>query len=161
MRRLWVIVVLFAACRAERGATTTIAPAEPRPAPTATARLDDRPMITTSGSPVPAGALAPGTQVVTVNRGGIAMRSLVPRGHTVFHITNETALQHDLVLRTASATAASAAVPPRGRTVLQAPITERVYTLACVTAGHGETAEFATYAAGTPLNVPPAAPPRP
>lgn len=117
-------------------------------------------MITTSGSPVPSGALAPGTQLVAVNRAGISMRSLVPRGHTVFHITNETGLTHDLVLRSASGAAAAASLPSNGRTILQAAITDRSYSIACTMPGHAEAAEFTTYAGGTPLNAPPAAPPR-
>lgn len=115
--------------------------------------MNDRPMITTSGSPVPSDALAPGTQLVTMSRTGIAMRELIPRGHTAFHITNETAVPHEMVLRSASGTAVSAAVPAAGRSVLQARLTERAYALVCATPGHAERAEFSTY-------VPGVAPPR-
>lgn len=145
MRRVCVLLLLFAGCRAERAATTTIAPAEGRPAPTATETMDDRPMITTSGSPVPAGALAPGTQLVTLSRTGISMRELIPYGLTVFHITNETAAPHDLVLRSASGTAVPAALPAAGRAVLQARLTDRAYTLVCATPDHAEAAKFSTY----------------
>lgn len=149
MIRACVLLVLFAGCRAERATTATIAPAEPRPAPTATATMNDQPMITTSGSPVPAGAPAPGTQFVMLDRAGISMRELIPRGHTVFHITNETAAPHDLVLRNASGTAVPAALPAAGRSVLQARLTERAYALVCATPGHAERAEFSTYVPGT------------
>lgn len=145
MIRACILLLLFAGCRAERTATATIAPAEPRPAPTMTATMPDGPMITTSGSPVPANALAPGTQLVTVRRTGITMRELIPRGHTVFHITNETSEPHDLVLRGASDAAVPAALPAAGRSVLQARLTDRAYALVCATPGHAERAEFSTY----------------
>lgn len=149
VKRACVLLLLFAGCRAERAATATIAPAEPRPAPTVTATMNERPMITTSGSPVPADALAPGTQFVTVSRTGIAMRELIPRGHTVFHITNETAVPHEMVLRSASGTVVPAALPAAGRSVLQARLTDRAYTLVCATPGHAERAEFSTYVPGS------------
>lgn len=156
VRRLCAFVLLFAACRGEGPATATVAPAEPRPAPTTTAALDDRPRVSTGGSPVPSGALAPGTQLVTLHRGGIEMRTMIPRGQTVFHILNETALHHDLVLRSASGIVASAAVIPGGRTILQVSIADPAYVVACVTPGHAERADFATYTAGAPLKLPPA-----
>jgi hypothetical protein len=148
VRRACVLLLLFAGCRAERTATATIAPAEGRPAPTVTATMNDRPMITTSGSPVPANALAPGTQLVTVSRTGIAMRELIPRGHTVFHITNETGVPHEMVLRSVSGTAVPAALPAAARSVLQARLTDRAYALVCATPGHTERAEFSTYVPG-------------
>lgn len=148
VKRACALLLLFAGCRAERPATATIAPAEGRPAPTVTATMNDRPMITTSGSPVPADALAPGTQLVTVSRTGIAMRELIPHGHTVFHITNETPVPHAMVLRSASGTAVLAALPAAGRAVLQTRLTDRAYTLVCATPGHVERAEFSTYTPG-------------
>lgn len=148
MIRACVLLLLFAGCGAEPADTATIAPAEGRPAPTATATLNDRPLITTSGSPVPADALAPGTQLVMLDRDGISMRALIPRGHTVFLITNETAAPHDLVLRGAAGTAVPAALPPAGRSVLQVRLTERTYALVCATPGHAERAEFSTYVPG-------------
>ncbi|HEX6096220.1 MAG TPA: hypothetical protein VF432_07855 [Thermoanaerobaculia bacterium] len=151
VKQWWMLLVflLLAGCRGERVAdTATIAPAKPRPATTQTATLNDRPMITTSGSPVPADALAPGTQFVMLDRAGISMRELIPRGHTVFHITNETAAPHDLVLRGAAGIAVPAALPAAGRSVLQARLTERTYALVCVTPGHAERAEFSTYVPG-------------
>lgn len=144
-----IVFVLLAGCRGERVAdTATIAPAKPQPATTQTATLNDGPIITTSGSPVPANAVAPGTQLVTVSRTAISMRELIPRGHTVFHITNETAGPHDLVLRGAAGTAIPAALPAAGRSVLQARLTDRAYALVCVTPGHAERAEFSTYVPG-------------
>lgn len=141
----------FAACGGERAVTTTVAPAEPRPAPTQTASLDDRPIVTTSGSPAPANAPAPGTEFVTLSAAGISMRELIPRGHTAFHITNRESQGHDLVLRSASGAAVHARIAPGGSGVLQARLTEPAYTLLCTSPGHAERAEFTTYAPGTSL----------
>lgn len=147
-----LVVLVVAACRGERASvTTTVAPAEPRPAPTQTATMDDRPIVTTSGSPAPASAPAPGTAFVTVSATGISMRGLIPRGHTAFHIVNQTRTAHDLVLQSASGGAVQAAVAPADRRVVQARLTERSYSLVCTSPGHAERAEFTTYAPGTPI----------
>lgn len=155
VNRAAVVLLLLAACNdANTASTGTVAPAEPRPAPTVTATMADRPMITTSGSPAPARAVAPGTQFVTLRGGGISMGSLIPRGQTAFHIRNETGAPHELVLRTARGTAARVTVPATGGAVLQAMLGERRYELICSTPGHAERAEFTTYVAGTPLHAP-------
>jgi hypothetical protein len=149
MNRACILLLLLAGCRAERAVTATIAPARPRPATTVTATIGERPIITTSGSPLPADALAPGTQQVVVRETEISMRELVPRAHTVFHLTNETAIAHDLVLRAASGSVVGATLPAGGRSVLQARLGEGQYTLECTTPGHGERAEFSTYVPGS------------
>lgn len=155
VRKLWLLLFVLG-CGGEQDdhATATIAPADPRPAPTVTGTMDDRPMITTSGSPVPASAVAPGTQLVTLSASGISMRSLIPRAHTAFHIRNETASRHDLVLRSTTSSAAIT-VPAAKDVVLQAMLSDPAYELACVTPGHSERARFTTYVAGRPLNQPP------
>ena len=152
MRKLWLLLLVLGCGRESReSGTATIAPADPRPAPTLTGTMDARPMITTSGSPAPAGAVAPGTQFVTLRSSGISMRSLIPRAHTAFHIRNETASSHDLVLRTTTSSV-PVTIPAAEGAVVQTMLNDAVYELVCVSPGHSERAQFTTYVAGTPLN---------
>lgn len=161
VRSFCLAVCLLAACRAQREDPVQIAPARPRPAPTATAAIRNLPTISTAGSPAPVEALAPGTQLVTVHRTGISMRQMVPRGHTAFHIRNQTPVPHEIRVRGANGVAGKAAVSPGGRTILQMPVTEPSYELVCITPGHRGRAEFSTYAAGSPPDARRAGPPRP
>jgi hypothetical protein len=149
---LFVAALVSWACRG-RGdlATTTIAPADPRPAPTLTDRLGHSTAITTSGSPPPASSpLAPGTQLVTVRASGIEMRQLIPRGNTAFHIRNETPVRHVLVLEGEKGHG-PLTLMPGGSAVLQAMLTESAYRLVCTTDGHRESVRFTTYRAGADL----------
>lgn len=134
-------------------ATNTIAPAEPRPAPTSTAALAGRPVIATSGSPPPASAAAPGTALVSIEQGRVAMRELLPRGQIAFQIRNRTATAHEITLRGPSGTTA-APLPPNGSTVLQLLLGPGRHELLCTVSGHTERATFDTYVAGAPLNLP-------
>lgn len=145
-----VLVLVLGCSREPRAATTTIAPAEGRPAPAVSSTVGSRPVITTAGSPPPASAAAPGTTFVTVARGRIDVQPLLPRAHTVFHIQNETAVAHELAVRGATGSA-MASLPPNGRTVLQLLLGTGVYEVACTTPGHQERARFETYAPGVPL----------
>lgn len=153
MTRLWIVLVIAAGCSREPVArTATIAPAEGRPAPTQTDTMDLR-AVTTSGSPVPASAVAPGTETVAITTGGFTVRPLLPRGHTAFSIDNETGVAHDVLLRGQTGSGA-AAVPARGRTVLQLLLRDPEYELVCTTPGHAERAAFKTYMPGRPLGNP-------
>lgn len=149
-----VALVLAAGCSREPQATTnTIAPAEPRPAPTVTATLDNRHALATAGSPPPASAAAPGTTFVTVRSGRIDVPRLLPRAHTVFHIQNQTAVAHEIVVRGGTGSA-RASLPPNGRTVLQLLLGTGAYDIACTAPGHQESARLETYAPGVPLDSP-------
>ena len=157
VKKLWIALALAAGCSRDVAETATIAPAEPRPAPTATDTIDRR-SVTTSGSPVPASAVAPGTETITISDAGFSVRPLLPRAHTAFRIANNTDTPHALTLRGASGSAA-AAVPARGEAVLQLLLTDAQYELVCTTPGHAERAQFKTYRAGVPQRSPAAAAP--
>ncbi|HEX7154823.1 MAG TPA: hypothetical protein VF618_25290 [Thermoanaerobaculia bacterium] len=160
MKIFCVALVLALGCSREPQATTnTIAPAEPRPAPTLTGTLSNDPVLATSGSPRPASAAAPGTTFVTVRSGRIEIQRLLPRAHTVFHIQNETAIAHEIEVRGGTGSA-TASLPPNGRTVLQLLLGPGVYDITCTTAGHQERARIETYVAGVPLDTPVEAPVR-
>lgn len=145
----FLLLVVAGCSRDAEVATATIPPAEPRPAPTMTSTVPDGHMVTTSGSPPPVPRPAPGTQFVTVSATGIEMRELLPLGHTAFLVTNETALAHHLVLRSASGTEA-AAVAPKGEAMLQRVLSDPEYELVCTTPGHSERTQFKTYTPGPP-----------
>ena len=144
------LVVVIACGRESQPATNTIAPAEPRPAPTVTSGINSRPRTATAGSPPPASASAPGTTFVTVAAGRIEVQRLLPRGHTVFHVRNDTALAHQLVVQ-GSAGSASAALPPNGNAVLQLLLGSGAYDIVCTTPGHRERTRIETYAPGAPI----------
>ena len=155
MKRALVVVVLSVGCGREPAQTTaTIAPAEPRPAPTVTATILERPLLTTSGSPPPASAVTSGSETVTIDAAGLSVRPLLPRGHTAFRVRNQTAAAHDLVL-TGGPDVAEATIPARGTVVLQMLLRAETYELACVIPGHTERAGFRTYVPGTRLEIPP------
>ena len=152
MKLFCVALVLAVGCSREpQTSTNTIAPADPRPAPTVTSTVGSRAAITTSGSPPPASAPAPGTTFVTVANGRIDVQRLLPRGHAVFHVRNQTDLAHELVVR-GSTGSATAILPPNGRTVLQLLLGSGAYDVTCTTPGHQESARFETYAPGVPLD---------
>ena len=158
VKKLWIALALAAGCSREPvGETATIAPAEARPAPTATDTIDRR-SVTTSGSPVPASAVAPGTETITISDAGFSVRPLLPRAHTAFRIANNTDTPHHVTLRGATGSAA-AAVPARGEAILQLLLSDAQYELVCTTPGHSERAQFKTYRAGVPQRSPAAAAP--
>lgn len=163
--RLAALLLLTLACSREpQVATNTIAPAESRPAEPITSTVGTQPVITTAGSPPPPTQTAPGTERVAIRAGGLEVRPLLPRAHTAFRITNETATAHELVLR-GGGQDVSIAVPPNGTVILQSLIGEGSYEFVCTTAGHAERARFDTYRAGVPITssagpAPPASPPR-
>ena len=148
-----VLALALGCSREPQAATDTIAPAEPRPAPTATSAVGSRSAITTTGSPRPASAAAPGTTFVTVASGRIDVERLLPRGHSVFHVRNQTAVAHQLVVRGGTGSA-TASLPPNGMTVLQLVLGTGSYEIACTTPGHEERARFETYAPGVPIPSP-------
>jgi hypothetical protein len=151
MKTLAAALVLAIACSGERqAATDTIAPAEPRPAPTATSAIARRPALATDGSPPPALVTAPGTTFVTVTTMGIEVQRLLPRGHTVFHVQNQTVAAHDIVIRGATGSA-TASLPAKGRSVIQLLLGIGAYDVTCTVAGHQERARFETYVPGAPL----------
>ena len=159
MKTYWIALVLAVACSGEPQATSnTIAPAEPRPAPTVTSTIDRRAALATAGSPPPALAVAPGTTLVTVGSGRIDVQSLLPRAHTAFHIRNQTAVAHEIVVRGGTGSA-TASLPPNGRAVLQLFLGTGTYDVTCTTPGHQESARFETYAPGVPLDSTAKAPP--
>jgi len=148
-----VALVLAVGCSREPQATSnTIAPAEPRPEPMVTSTVDS-PALATAGSPRPASAAAPGTTFVTVVSGRIDVQRLLPRAHTVFHIENQTAVAHEIVVRGGTGNS-TATLPPNGRTVLQLLLGTGAYDITCTTPGHQESARFETYAPGVPLDTP-------
>ena len=152
------VLVLVAGCSREpQAATDTIAPAEARPAPTVTSVVSGRSAIATAGSPRPASAAAPGTTYVTVANGRIDVQRLLPRGHTVFHVRNQTGDAHQLVVRGGTGSA-TASLPPDGRAVLQLLLGNGSYEIACTTPGHAERTRFETYTPGVPLQAPANAP---
>jgi hypothetical protein len=147
-----IALALALGCSREpRAPTDTIAPAEPRPAPTVISTAGSRPALATSGSPRPASAAAPGTTFVTVGSGRIDVQRLLPRAHTVFHIENQTAVAHEIVVRGGTGSA-TASLPPNGRTVLQLLLGTGAYEITCTTPGHQESARLETYAPGVPIN---------
>jgi hypothetical protein len=151
LRLVLLLVVLAGPCTREPAAiTNTIAPADPQPAPIANTTLGERPVITTSGSPPPRPRIAPGTETVTITSKGLEVRPQLPRAHTAFHIVNETARSHDLVLRGGDRPSA-VSIPPRGVVVLQLTLGDGSYEWRCVSPGHDETALFETYQPGVPL----------
>jgi hypothetical protein len=154
VKTLCVALVLAVGCSREPQATTnTIAPAEPRPAPTVTSTLDRSPALATAGSPPPASAVAPGTTFVTVRSGRIDVQRLLPRGLTVFHIRNQTTVAHEIVVRGGTGSV-TASLPPNGSTVLQLLLGTGAYDIACTAPGHQESARLETYAPGVPLDAP-------
>ncbi len=149
-----VALVLVLGCSREPQATTnTIAPAEPRPAPTVTSTVGSYPALATAGSPRPASAAAPGTTYVTVANGRIDVQRLLPRAHTVFHVRNQTGIAHEIVVRGGNGSV-TATLPPNGRTVLQLLLGTGAYDITCTTPGHQEHARVETYAPGVPLDLP-------
>jgi hypothetical protein len=152
-----VALVLALGCNREPQTTDTIAPAEPRPAPTPISAIDSRPALATSGSPRPALAAAPGTTFVTVDRGGIDVQRLLPRAHTVFYIRNQTAIAHEIVVRGGTGSA-TATLPANGRTVLQLLLGTGAYDITCTIPRHQESARFETYVPGFPIDTPAKAP---
>lgn len=149
-----IALLLAAGCSREPRATTnTIAPAEPRPAPTVASTSGSPPALATAGSPPPASAAAPGTTFVTVRSGRIEVQRLLPRAHTVFHIRNETAAAHDIAVRGGTGSA-TASLPPNGSTVIQLLLGSGAYDITCTTPGHQERARFETYAPGAPIDTP-------
>lgn len=153
-------LLLVIGCSREPQATDTIAPAEGRPAPSATSTVGSRVSITTAGSPPPASAPAPGTAFVTVESGRIQAQRLLPRAHTVFHIQNRTDVAHEIVIRGGTGSA-TASLPANGRTVLQLLLGAGAYDIACTMPGHQERARFETFAPGVPLGSTAPAPARP
>lgn len=151
MKVFHAALVLALGCSGEpRSTTDTIAPADPRPAATATSTVGTRHALATAGSPPPAAAPAPGTTFVTVERGRIGVQPLLPRAHTVFHVRNETGIAHQIVVRGGTGSA-TAALPPNGRSVLQLLLGTGAYEIACTIPGHKERARFETFAPGVPL----------
>ena len=149
-----LVLVLALGCSGEQQATTsTIAPADPRPAPTVTTTIGSSPAIATAGSPRPASAAAPGTTFVTVGSGGIDVQRLLPAAHTAFHIRNQTAVAHEIVVRGGTGSA-TVPLPPRGSSVLQLLLGSGAYDVTCTTPGHQESARFETYPPGVPLDAP-------
>ena len=146
------LVLALGCSREPQAKTNTIAPAEPRPAATVTSTIGNG-AVNTSGSPPPASAPAPGTTFVTVANGRIDIQRLLPRAHTVFHVRNQTALAHEIVVRGGTGSA-TATLPPNGRTVLQLLLGTGAYDITCTTPGHQERARFETYAPGVPLDMP-------
>lgn len=156
-----LVLGLALGCNDERQATTnTIAPAEPRPAPTMTSTMIRRPPLATAGSPPPASAAAPGTTFVTVANGRIDVQPLLPRSHTVFHVQNQTDLAHEIAVRGGSGSV-TGTLPPNGRTALQLLLGTGAYDITCTTPGHRESARFETYPPGVPLAAPVTATGRP
>ena len=149
--RLPIIVLLAAACSAERDAasTATIAPAEARPSPTATTTAISGP-ITTSGSPPPLRPTAPGSEAVIIREGSIELRPLLPRAHTAFRVTDASGNSHHLVLRGASGSAETT-IPANGAGVLQLNLVDPAYEIVCTSERHRERARFETYLPGAPL----------
>lgn len=154
------LVLALGCSREPQETTNTIAPAEPRPAPTVTSTLGSGAAITTSGSPPPASAAAPGTTFVTVANGRIEVQRLLPRAHSVFHVRNQTDLAHEIVVRGGTGSV-TATLPPNGRTVLQLLLGPGAYDVTCTIPGHRESARFETYAPGVPLESTATAPPNP
>jgi hypothetical protein len=144
-----IVLLLLPACRRDPPATNTIAPADPRPAPTVVSTADLQPAVTTSGSPPPAVAVA-ASENVTIAPGRIEVRPLIPRGSTVFRMTNETGAAHSIVLRGASGEA-PVAVAARSAAILQVALVDPDYELICTTPGHRERARFETYRPVAPI----------
>lgn len=157
VKKLVVVLVLAMGCSRESAErTATIEPADPRPAPTPTETLGDGRQVTTSGSPIPASATAPGMELMTIRDTGITTRPLLPRGQTVFRIENDTGRPHQLELRTPGGDMhARTMVPVGAEAVLQARLDAPSYELVCVTPGHDERTRFDTYVAGTVLQLEP------
>jgi hypothetical protein len=157
VKTLCVALFLCAACSAERDSagTATIAPAEARPAPTATTTLVSVPAITTSGSPPPAVAAAPGSEAVVIRAGTIELRPLLPRGHTAFRIEDATGTSHQLVLRGSSGGSAATTVSADGAGLIQMNLVDPAYELVCTSEGHTERAQFKTYVPGVALRTRP------
>ena len=156
MKTFCAALVLVAGCGGEPGAkTNTIAPAEPRPAPTDTSRFTSRAVITTAGSPRPASAAPPGTTFVTIGSNGIDVPRLLPRAHTAFHIENQTGVAHEIVVRGGTGSSA-ARLTAKGRAVVQLLLGVGAYEIACTVPGHSERARFETYVAGAPIDPHPA-----
>jgi hypothetical protein len=145
-------IVLMLACRQEPSSVTaTIAPAEPRPSPPpADMTVGDVRVLSTQGSPAPPVAVAPGSEVVTIDAEGFVVRPLLPRAHTAFRVVNQTADGHDVVIRGASGSVRGH-VPKGGRVILQLGLRDEAYELVCTSPGHGERARFTTYRAGVPF----------
>jgi hypothetical protein len=149
--RLAAALLLTVACsRESQVATNTIAPAESRPAEPITSTIGTQPVITTAGSPPPPTQIAPGMERIAITTKGIAVRPLLPRGHTAFRITNETAVAHALVLRGGGQNV-NAALPANGTIFLQSLIGEGAYEIVCTAPAHSERARFETYRAGVPI----------
>jgi hypothetical protein len=150
MKTLAAALVLALACSGERQpATNTITPAESRPARTTTADMTHT-ALATAGSPPPASAPAPGTTFVTVTEGGIEVPRLLPRGHTVFHVQNQTGAAHEIAVRGATGSV-TAPLPAKGRSVIQLLVDEKAYVITCTIPGHQEHTRFETYVPGTSL----------
>ena len=150
LRLAFACAMVFAACRQNAPATSTIAPADPRPAPTALSTVGAEPVITTTGSPPPASAEAPGTEIVRIRKEVIEVRPSLPRAHTVFRMVNETEQSHDIVLRGPSGDVTTS-IPPRETRILQLRLVDAAYELTCVAPGHRERGRFETYRPGAPV----------
>jgi hypothetical protein len=142
--------MLVGACRQNAPATSTIAPADPRPAPSALSTVGAEPVITTMGSPPPAAAEAPGTEIVTIRQGVIEVRPLLPRAHTVFRMVNETGEPHEIVLRGPSGEVTTP-IPAGETRILQLRLVDPAYEITCTAPGHRERGRFETYRPGAPV----------
>lgn len=150
------LLILAACAREETGSrTATIAPAEPRPAPTtATDALADERMITTAGSPAPAMRTATIEQVV-ISDGRIELRPLLPRMHTVFRVRNASTRPHALRVSAGEiATTMTRPLPPGGEILLQIELRRGHHIVTCTIPGHAERSTFETYEPGDRLQAP-------
>jgi hypothetical protein len=102
VRALTVVLILAIACREDPPATVTIEPAAPRPAST-TSTIGMRPIVTTSGSPLPGRNAKATVQRVRLSDDSIEMQKLLPRGRNTFRFSNESSNARTVVISANSA----------------------------------------------------------
>ena len=143
-----MLTLLATACGDEAPEGATLA--EPRPSPTATASLPDRPVVDTAGSPPPPFRLAPAA-TVTVTATGIDVPPLLPRVQTAVRVLNKTSSAHQIELRGSRGGSVVVNVAGNAHAIIQAPLVDEEYELVCRIEGHSERATFRTYVPGTSL----------
>ena len=145
---LSMALILTAACREDPPATATIEPAAPRPA-TTTSTIGMRPMVTTSGSPLPGRNAKATVQRVRISDDSIEMQKLLPRGRNTFRFSNESSNARTVVISANSAEPSFTATLAPGQVIYVAvDMVESDYSLQSISKVGRREISLRTYVPG-------------
>ena len=143
-----IAVILTVACREGPPATATIEPAAPRPA-TTTSTIGMRPMVTTSGSPLPGRNAKATVQRVRISEDSIEMQKLLPRGRNTFRFSNESSNARTVVISANSAKPLFTTELAPGEVIYVAvDMVERDYSLQSISSAGRREVRLRTYVPG-------------